>query len=344
MIGAWVKLYQGVSLGARSASRRTRRAASSRAASATPISATTSSIYANTTVLGADTHVGAGSTIGGNVFLTQSVPPDSLVIYEETQLRILPKKGTARPRPRMLSETFVRTTSECLDFRGRAVLTWASCIPRNVAPSVLFLFLCGLLVLSAGTELQESVRQLRHGFTHMDNAARSSGRPAPTDNRRARDGRGSDDRPRRAMSPRFTSTRSSGKESLDAYVAEIHPPGLGRASRPRSPSPSITYTVEKGFFRTEDPLDHAALRGALREKCAPGPNHLCFRPTACADVFCEATAILADRHAREPRRHRRRRAETVVGDFHTLPAFVDRGDALRAAGLPPTRRRGRGYR
>ncbi len=49
-------------------------------------------IYANTIVLGGDTVVGSRSTIGGNVFLTHSVPPDSLVYYEETQLRIIDKK------------------------------------------------------------------------------------------------------------------------------------------------------------------------------------------------------------------------------------------------------------
>jgi serine O-acetyltransferase len=43
-------------------------------------------------VLGGETVIGARSTIGGNVFLVQSVPPDSLVYYEEKQLRIVPKK------------------------------------------------------------------------------------------------------------------------------------------------------------------------------------------------------------------------------------------------------------
>ena len=36
--------------------------------------------------------IGAHSTIGANVFLTHSVPPHSLVFYEEKQLRILDKK------------------------------------------------------------------------------------------------------------------------------------------------------------------------------------------------------------------------------------------------------------
>ena len=49
-------------------------------------------IYPGATILGGETVIGAGSTIGGNVFLVQSVPPDSLVYYEEKQLRIVPKK------------------------------------------------------------------------------------------------------------------------------------------------------------------------------------------------------------------------------------------------------------
>ena len=43
-------------------------------------------------MLGGDTVIGARSTIGGNVFLAQSVPPDSLVYYEEKQMQIVPKR------------------------------------------------------------------------------------------------------------------------------------------------------------------------------------------------------------------------------------------------------------
>ncbi len=94
VIGAWVKLYQGVSLGARSF-QKDAQGRLVKGGKRHPDLGDHVTIYANTTVLGADTHVGARSTIGGNVFLVQSVPPDSLVIYEETQLRILPKRGNA---------------------------------------------------------------------------------------------------------------------------------------------------------------------------------------------------------------------------------------------------------
>jgi serine O-acetyltransferase len=73
VIGDDVKLYQGVTLGALSVEKRL---AGSRRH---PTIGNRVVIYANATVLGGDTHVGADSVIGGNVFLTTSVPPGSLV-------------------------------------------------------------------------------------------------------------------------------------------------------------------------------------------------------------------------------------------------------------------------
>ena len=103
VIGAWVKLYQGVSLGARSF----QKDAAGRLVKGGkrhPDLGDHVIIYANTTVLGADTVVGANTTVGGNVFLTHSVPPDSLVIYEETQLKIMPKKDKASASGRAQEE------------------------------------------------------------------------------------------------------------------------------------------------------------------------------------------------------------------------------------------------
>ena len=42
--------------------------------------------------MGGDTVIGAHSTIGANVFLTKSVPPNSLVYYEEKDVAILQKR------------------------------------------------------------------------------------------------------------------------------------------------------------------------------------------------------------------------------------------------------------
>ena len=50
-------------------------------------------IYPNSTILGGETVIGESSTIGANVFLMHSVPPHSLVYYEEKQLSILDKRA-----------------------------------------------------------------------------------------------------------------------------------------------------------------------------------------------------------------------------------------------------------
>ena len=49
-------------------------------------------IYAGATIIGGETVIGAGSTIGANVFLMHSVPANSLVIYEEVNVKVTPKK------------------------------------------------------------------------------------------------------------------------------------------------------------------------------------------------------------------------------------------------------------
>ena len=48
-------------------------------------------IYPGATILGGDTIIGAGSTIGGNVFVMDSVQPNSLVIYDGLDMRVLSK-------------------------------------------------------------------------------------------------------------------------------------------------------------------------------------------------------------------------------------------------------------
>jgi serine O-acetyltransferase len=50
-------------------------------------------IYPNSTILGGKTSIGTNSTIGANVFLMNSVPPNSLVLYEEKQLSVLDKSS-----------------------------------------------------------------------------------------------------------------------------------------------------------------------------------------------------------------------------------------------------------
>jgi serine O-acetyltransferase len=87
-IGSHVKLYQGVSFIARSLGA----GRALRGQKRHPTIEDGVCIYAGTTVMGGDTVIGAHSTIGANVFLTKSVPPNSLVYYEEKEVAIVPKR------------------------------------------------------------------------------------------------------------------------------------------------------------------------------------------------------------------------------------------------------------
>jgi serine O-acetyltransferase len=90
-IGAHVKLYHGVTLGARSFEKDDH-GNIRKGGKRHPNVEDYVTIYPNSTVLGGQTVIGARSTIGGNVFLTESVPPDSLVYYEAKQIAILSKR------------------------------------------------------------------------------------------------------------------------------------------------------------------------------------------------------------------------------------------------------------
>jgi serine O-acetyltransferase len=90
-IGSRVKLYHAVTLGARSF-QKDEDGKIKKGGKRHPTVEDDVTIYPNSTVLGGETVIGARTTIGGNVFLAQSVPPDSLVYYEEKQLQIVPKR------------------------------------------------------------------------------------------------------------------------------------------------------------------------------------------------------------------------------------------------------------
>ncbi len=94
VIGNHVKLYHGVTLGARSF-KKDDEGNILKGGKRHPDVEDHVTIYPGSTVLGGETVIGARSTIGGNVFLMNSVPPDSLVYYEETQLKILDKNNRA---------------------------------------------------------------------------------------------------------------------------------------------------------------------------------------------------------------------------------------------------------
>lgn len=88
VIGARVKLYQGVTLGALSVRARDRSPARRH-----PTIEDDVTVYAGATILGGDTIIGRGSTIGGNVWLTRSVPPGTTVVLDTPSLRFLASEG-----------------------------------------------------------------------------------------------------------------------------------------------------------------------------------------------------------------------------------------------------------
>jgi serine O-acetyltransferase len=70
-----VKIYQGVTLGALSVSKKLQNVKRH------PTVESNVTIYANATILGGETVIGANSIIGGNVWLTASVPKNSRVSH-----------------------------------------------------------------------------------------------------------------------------------------------------------------------------------------------------------------------------------------------------------------------
>ncbi len=93
ILGSHVKMYQGVGLVARSLAAGQQLRGQKRH----PTIEDRVTIYAGATIMGGDTVVGEGSTIGANVFLTTSVPPNSLVVQEEANVKVMRKKERLRP-------------------------------------------------------------------------------------------------------------------------------------------------------------------------------------------------------------------------------------------------------
>ena len=87
VIGNNVKIYHGVTLGAKSTSRVEELRGSKRH----PTIENGVTIYPGATILGGETVIGSNSTIGGNVFLIHSVPCNSLAIAEDISVKITSK-------------------------------------------------------------------------------------------------------------------------------------------------------------------------------------------------------------------------------------------------------------
>jgi serine O-acetyltransferase len=89
-IGDGVKLYQGVTLGALSVAK------SLSTSKRHPTIQDRVVIYSNATILGGDTIIGHDSIIGGNVWLTGSVPPHS-VVYHSSEIRVRDAREKGMP-------------------------------------------------------------------------------------------------------------------------------------------------------------------------------------------------------------------------------------------------------
>jgi len=94
IIGDHVKMYHGVTLGAKS----TAHVEELRGRKRHPTIEDHVTIYPGATILGGETVIGEGSTIGGNVFLMESVPPHSVVLYNAPRARVL-SKSERKKRP-----------------------------------------------------------------------------------------------------------------------------------------------------------------------------------------------------------------------------------------------------
>jgi serine O-acetyltransferase len=82
-IGDRVRIYQGVTLGALSLPKDT--VEQLRSKKRHPTLEDDVIVYAGATILGGETVIGARSVIGGNVWLTESAPPDTKVFIEKPE-------------------------------------------------------------------------------------------------------------------------------------------------------------------------------------------------------------------------------------------------------------------
>lgn len=93
VIGNHVKVFHGVTLGATSTSG----GQALRGKKRHPTIEDHVTIYSGAVILGGETRIGAGSTIGGNVFLLHSIPPESVVLLEDFKLKVVPKRDRVAP-------------------------------------------------------------------------------------------------------------------------------------------------------------------------------------------------------------------------------------------------------
>jgi serine O-acetyltransferase len=92
-IGDNVRIYHGVTLGAKSVPKG-EKTDLIRGAKRHPTIEDNVTIYPGATLLGGETVIGKSSTVGGNVWLTHSVPPNSIVMIEDPGLVVAEKRDS----------------------------------------------------------------------------------------------------------------------------------------------------------------------------------------------------------------------------------------------------------
>lgn len=86
IIGDNVKIYQGVTLGALYV------AENMKNTKRHPTIEDNVIVYSGSTILGGETVIGHDTIVGGNVWLTESVPPNSLVLYHKGEIKVREQK------------------------------------------------------------------------------------------------------------------------------------------------------------------------------------------------------------------------------------------------------------
>jgi serine O-acetyltransferase len=90
-LGSRVKLYQGVTLGAKSFETDSK-GNPVKGVKRHPDIGDNVTIYAHATILGGDTRIGANSVVAGNIWLLESVPANSIALYKAEDLIIRPRQ------------------------------------------------------------------------------------------------------------------------------------------------------------------------------------------------------------------------------------------------------------
>ena len=271
IIGNHVKMYHGVTLGAKS----TARGQQLRGKKRHPTIEDRVTIYPGATILGGETVIGEGSTIGGNVFIMDSVAPNSLVIYDGLDMRVLNKAEQERRRG------FSDLTA-ILFARIESLIETRNTRPERV-------FLVGVELKSA-TARPSAIRSPNSANWPRPPAAKSSATACKKWNRR-RPPRSSA-RARRRNSPDFCQANDVDTVIFDDDLSPAQMPQPGKNLRVQNPRPHVAHSRHLRPARPD-----ARRQAADRTGAAPA--------SAAAPHAVLGPLVAATRRHRHARRRRR---------------------------------------